>query len=402
VDSKYKKLFILAVIIALFSGFLFSLQFAKVTMSGILMKAMPQRKFTESTNILLVGMDKNIDGAQRTDTLMLVNINPYTKHIGLISIPRDTRLFVEGHGYKKINSAYTYGGVKLLAKSLADYLQITIPYYVMIDLNGAGQIIDDLGGVELNVEKRMYYVDHAGDLYIDLQPGRQRLTGSKALQYVRFRGDPDADLSRMKRQQNFIKALANRCMSIGTIVRVPRLIYKFSRHVKTNLSSSQIISLSFKLREAYELNNLEVATLPGQELIMDNISYLEPNRLEALQIVQRLIKGYELIPSPLADLRKPPEISVQILNGNGINRMGINASKKLKKLGYVVHSIGDAGEYNYKHTLLVNWHGERNEDEAYILARKLYIRHTNMITFDNPQKKLDFTLVLGHDWPIER
>jgi len=191
-------------------------------------------------------------------------------------------------------------------------------------------------------------------------------------------------------------------MRVGTIIRVPRLIYKFSRHVKTNLSSSQIINLSMKLREAYELNHLEVATLPGIELILDNISYLEPNRPEALNIIQRLVKGYELIPSPLADLRKPPEIAIEILNGNGINRMGINASKKLNRFGYNVRSLGDAGEYNYKHTLLVNWHGARNEDEAYILARKLYIKPINIINFNYPAKKLDFTLVLGHDWPIER
>lgn len=401
-EKKYKKWLLIGVFLALFSGFIVSLQYAKITMAAIFMKTMPQRQFTESINILLVGMDKNINGSQRTDTIMLANINPFTKHIGLISIPRDTRIFIDGHGYKKINSAYTYGGITLLAKSIADFLQITIPYYVLIDLQGAAQIIDQVGGVELNVEKRMYYVDHAGDLFIDLQPGRQILNGNKALQYVRFRGDVDADISRMKRQQNFVKALANKFMSIGTIIRVPRLIYKFSRHVKTNLTSSQIINISMKLREAYELNQLEVATLPGQELILDNISYLEPNRTEALQIIQRLVKGYELIGNPLPDLKKPPELSIEVLNGNGINRMCSNATKKLRALGYYVKSIGDAGEYNYKKTILVNWHSDRNEDEAYILARKLYIKPNNIINFNYPNKNLDFTLVLGHDWPIER
>ncbi len=401
-NKKYLNIFLIAVGVAFLSGFIISLNFNKINLVTVLMKAMPQRQFTTNTNILLVGIDNSVDGTRRADTLMIANINPYTKYIGIISVPRDTRLPIDGHELDKINSAYAYGGIKLLRKSLSNYLQIPIPYYIEIDLQGVINIIDQLGGIEMDVEKRMHYVDHAGDLYIDLQPGRQLLDGKRAMQYVRFRHDETGDLGRIKRQQKFMSVLGKKMADVGVVFRVPRLIHQFSKHVRSNLSSGEVISLSMKMREAYELGHLDIATLPGADATIDSISFLIPDWNLSQNLVTRVIKGYEFVANPYPDLKKPPELIVQVLNGNGIARMGNNAARKLKAFGYRVKSIGDAGRSNYKNTILVNWHGQSTEDESYILARKLYIDPTNIVQLNYPKKSADFTLVLGHDWPIER
>lgn len=400
--NYYKYFLIVAMVVALLFGFFFSITYSKIKLVSLLRHIMPQREFTSNTNVLIIGVDNSIEGTRRADTIMLVNINPHTKYIGVISIPRDTYLAVRNHGQTKINSAYAYGGIKLLRDSLADFLNIPIPYYVEINLSSVAQAVDEIGGVEINVEKRMYYVDHAGDLYIDLYPGKQVLDGNHAVQYIRFRKDQEGDIGRIKRQQKFIDASAKKALSMGSLFRVPRLIKNFSRHVKTNLNPSLIINLSLKMREAYELGQLDMQTLPGKEAIIDGISYLIPDRRVSISIITRLIKGYEIITGPLQDQKKPPELSVEILNGNGIKNMGKNAERKFRQMAYRIAALGDADHYKYKKTILVNWHSEQTEDEAFILARKLHLNPANIIHLNYPDKKIAFTLILGHDWPLAR
>lgn len=163
-----------------------------------------------------------------------------------------------------------------------------------------------------------------------------------------------------------------------------------------------MINLSLKMREAYELGQLDMQTLPGKDTIIDGISYLMPDRQNSIAIINRLIKGYEIIAGPLKDQKKPPELYVEILNGNGIKNMGRNAERKFKQMQYRIANIGDADHYNYKKSLVVNWHGEKTEDESFILARKLHLNPAQIIHLNYPDKKTNFTLILGHDWPLAR
>ncbi len=165
VEIPFLKIFVIAlvltILIAIFPMFKFILG---ATYSHFFEKP-------KHINILFLGVD-SVDHSSRSDTIIVVGISPDEK-VALLSIPRDTRVNVPGKGYTKINHAYAYGGIELLKKTIENFMGIDINYYVKTDYQGFEKVIDKIGGIEINVEKRMYYVDKAGHLYIDLKPGKQ-------------------------------------------------------------------------------------------------------------------------------------------------------------------------------------------------------------------------------------
>ncbi|MDR1998173.1 MAG: LCP family protein [Candidatus Margulisbacteria bacterium] len=402
-----KRILICIAVISILSALIGLFFSANIQSFGTVLKiftmSLPQRQFTSNTNILVMGIDGGAqENIHRADSIMVVNINPYTKYIGVLSIPRDCRLPVPGHGQIKINHAYAYGGAKLTREALSNYLQIPIPYYVELDMQGVAELVDQIGGVPLNVERRMYYVDRAGDLYIDLYPGYQVLDGSKALQYVRFRSDARADLGRIDRQQKFIQAVGNKALRIGVIFKAPTMIYKMAKYARTNVPASRFVDLAKRVREAYQLGHLDIATIPSEPVYINGIAYLQPDWAKTQELVRRVIHGYEFTTPALPPVKKPPELSIEVLNGSGKSGMGRNAVAKLKYLGYQTRDAKDASRFDYKETIILNWHGAALEDEAYILARKLYINPDNIIVRTQNASPVSFSLIVGHDWPLER
>lgn len=394
-------LFIVGTLSSFLVLYLFSL-YAKGSLASIFMKAMPQHQFTSDLNFLVVGIDNQTKGVRRSDTIMVVNVNPHSKHIGVLSIPRDSRVQVEGHGYTKINHAYAYGGINLLRKSIASALKIPIPYYVELEIQGLKDIVDEIGGINLNIEKRMYYIDRAGDLYIDLYPGQQLLDGDKALQYVRFRSDAQGDIGRIKRQQKFLYALGEKALKLGFILRVPRIMSRFASHVNTNIPPSQIAPLAMKVREAYELGHLEITTLPGESKIINGISYWLPDPQKIEKLVNKFIRGYELVKS-IPSLKNPPELNVEILNGNGVALSANSAYLLLKKMKYNLVHLGNASHFRYPQTILICWDKNNLQTESLLLARKLFLPPQQIVFLPTDRNRaLDFTLIIGKDWPLER
>lgn len=165
---------------------------------------------------MIMGVDERDDDVGRSDTLMVATLDPKKDHAALMSIPRDTRVKIKGHGWDKINAAYAYGsakggpeaGEKLTQRTVEDFLGVNMDHYVVINIQAFQKIIDAIGGIDIDVEKRMYYEDpwdDDGGLIIDLQPGMQHMDGKTAVTYVRYR-DEEGDIGRIKRQQKFMKA----------------------------------------------------------------------------------------------------------------------------------------------------------------------------------------------------
>ncbi|MEG3072236.1 MAG: LCP family protein [Candidatus Syntrophopropionicum ammoniitolerans] len=178
------------------------------------------------TNVLLLGIDaRDGESMARTDSIIMASIDPKSKQIALLSIPRDTRVKIPGHGMDKINSASVYGGPELTAKVAADLLGIPLKHYVMTDFRGFEGIVDILGGVTIDVEQDMYHLDDPG-YCINLSKGLQRLDGDKAVQYVRYRGYAAADIERTRQQQKFLMALAKEVLQPATIPKLPKLVRK--------------------------------------------------------------------------------------------------------------------------------------------------------------------------------
>ena len=145
---------------------------------------------------------------KRTDAMMLASFDPEGNEVALVSMPRDTMVQIPGHkGYDKINAAYAYGGVMLAKQTVANLLRVPIHYYVLVDWRAFKESIDLIGGVDLYVDKDMYYEDPYADLVIDIKHGYQHLNGELAGQYVRFRKDELGDIGRVQRQQKFMLSL---------------------------------------------------------------------------------------------------------------------------------------------------------------------------------------------------
>lgn len=237
----------------------------------------------ENAIILAVGLD-GINPV-RSDTIILLTLNIEAGEVFAFSIPRDTRLYVPDRGYDKANHAYAWGGIPLLKTSLENALHIEIPYYIEADFDGFAQLVDILGGVNIDIEKDMYYVDRAQDLVIDLTAGRQRIDGDMALQYVRFRSDRLGDIGRIERQQNFIQALIKELESPTRLPYIPQIVNEMREAVHTNLPSEDIISLALWYK-GLDNTALSLMTLPGQATYLDGVSYWEPELDEGRSIIE--------------------------------------------------------------------------------------------------------------------
>jgi len=284
-----KKAFIVTTILLVFlaalSGLLIGIA-ARFALFDIFISLAPTGEFVPETNILVLGVDSAF--GHRSDTIMVLHVNPDKKEAFLISIPRDTIVTVPGRGLDKVNHAYAYGGVELSRQTAEDFLNIKIPYYVIINLAGIEEIIDKIGGVEINVEKRMYYVDYAGGLTIDLQPGRQKLNGRQVMGYLRFR-HTDNDFARIGRQQKFLQTLASEMMKKESLFKSPGLFLALLSCIDTNMNSREIFGLSLSLRSAFEMKQFSATMIPGTDLMVDGIYYWKPDDIEVQKIVNRYL-----------------------------------------------------------------------------------------------------------------
>jgi len=240
----------------------------------------------DKATVMIMGVDERADDVGRSDTLMIATLDPDKNQAALLSVPRDTRVKIKGHGFDKINAAYAYGGRKLTQETIESLLNTHIDHYIKINVHGFTKIIDALGGIDIDVEKRMYYEDpwdDDGGLYIDLQPGMQHMDGKTAITYVRYR-DEEGDIGRIKRQQNFMKAVMDKLVSPTIIPKLPAIVSAVSDSVETDMSVSEILSFLGTLQDAKD-NGLKSEMLPGKPVYIDGISYWVPDISKIRQIL---------------------------------------------------------------------------------------------------------------------
>ncbi len=261
--------------------------FSRFALVEAFLTMMSSSPFIGEANILVIGLDR-AGGSHRSDTIMVVRVSPNDRSVSVVSIPRDTIVNVPGIGLTKVNHSFAYGGMKLTKRTLEDLFGIKIPFTVAINMDGLAKIIDTLGGLTINVEKRMYYVDYAGGLFVDLYPGLQHLNGRQALGYVRFRHDAEGDMGRILRQQKFVQALANRIITKKNVLSAPKVILSLLSNVETNMNVRQVLGFSLAMRQSFDIGNIRTASLPGDPIMIDNVFYLRPNIAE----VERLASSY--------------------------------------------------------------------------------------------------------------
>lgn len=221
-------------------------------------------------NILILGTDLTFDlitgrattEVGRTDTILLLHFDPLRQKANLLSIPRDSYVEIPGYGFQKINAAYVWGKTELALNTVEKLTAVKIDKYLLINTKGLNKLVDLLGGVKLYVDKDMYYVDRAQDLYINLKAGWQKLSGKDAEGYIRFRHDALADLGRIERQQKFLKALTATLATPQALLKSPFIIGLIRNNIRSNLSLKQFILLANTFR-MMNLKSIYTDTVPG-------------------------------------------------------------------------------------------------------------------------------------------
>lgn len=330
-------------------------------------------------NILIIGCDE-IENHGRADTIVFLSISPKTKDVLILSIPRDTRVEIPEMGMDKINHAYAFGGEKLISKTVSSFLDVPIHFYAVADFIGFVQIIDALGGVEMDVEKEMYYVDKAGGVEINLYPGKQILDGEKALQYIRFRYDKLGDLGRIKRQQKLALAVIKKMIHFDSITKIPQIAEGVKGYIETNIEAQDAIALANLFRGVNQ-EKFRIETVQGEPVYIKGISYLDPNVEEVQQRVKSLIYS------------KNSGMKVEVLNGNAMAGIARKMAKDLELQGFEIVNIGNADNFNYKNTKIIVYSKEVNLDNQF----KELFKDFEIVKEYQAQTNLDLVIILGKD-----
>ncbi len=251
-----------------------------------------------AATILLCGTDE--DG-YRTDTMMLLYVNTKEKAVNLVSLPRDTLTVSASGSYEKLNSAFGRNGgtddPEEGMDELMGYVKDIIGYrpdgYMLIDLDGFVEMVDIMGGVEFNVPQDMYYEDSSQDLYIDLKAGLQKLDGYEAMGLVRYReGYYNQDLGRVEVQRAFISACMDQWLSVGSIVKLPRMLSCISQYTVTDLSTRNMLWLGVNVWKI-GFGNIQTQTLPGYADYIDGQSFYILDSDEVLDTVNTYCNPYQ-------------------------------------------------------------------------------------------------------------
>ena len=253
--------------------------------------------FKKRENILILGVDSNGDDTDpfdntRTDTIMIVSLDKASKSANIVSIPRDSKVYVDGHGIDKINSAHALGGIDLTLKTVQNMFGVKIDHYVLINYDGLKEIVKVLGTIPVTVDKKMRYTDRAGHLFVNLEPGKQELDAEQVEQFARFRHDAVGDIGRMERQRMLVHGILTKLKEPESVSKLPEVISVASKYVKTDMN---IFDLTRYAGVAKNINtdDLVMATLPGHPSQNSYISYwiLEPDKVQS--IIDRLVYRIE-------------------------------------------------------------------------------------------------------------
>ena len=330
----------------------------------------------DRVTILALGVDDS-EGRGLADTLIALVIWPKIGEIAALSIPRDSRVVIPGVGNRRINASHAYGGLPLTIETVEMLLGIPFDYYVEVNVSGLVDLVDAIGGIDIEVEKRMHYRDRSQNLLIDLQPGLQHLAGEQAVGYVRFRHDAMGDLGRIERQRKFLRLVAGELLSPANVRRLPKLADTFVETVETNLSVRDILSLK-KIIEQVGPDAIRMASLPVRPRMIDGQSVLELDADEVQQTVDRVLWGQG--------------IRVVILNGTSVDGLAARMAETLEEQGYEILEVGNA-ERKTAATLILDHRGQtrRAQRVSSLLGGAVISAAPDG---DNPA---DVTIILGDD-----
>lgn len=224
-------------------------------------------------SVLFIGVDARPgETKSRSDALILATFNKDDSSIKMVSIPRDSRVKIPDYGWDKINHAHFFGGKDLTVETVENLFNIPVDYYVELNFDAFIEIVDAIGGVEIDSKIAFSEQDSKGVRNaIRIEKGKQTLNGEEALAYVRMRKkDPLGDIGRGQRQQEVIKAIIQKSSSLSAITKYDDIIDSIGNNLLTNFSISNILALQ---KYATSIHDIEFLSLRGSNTTIDNVYY---------------------------------------------------------------------------------------------------------------------------------
>ncbi len=339
-------------------------------------------------NVLLLGCD-DVEEVSRSDTIMVLFLNPRLKRAALLSIPRDSRVQIPGHGLDKITHAYAFGEAELAQRTVEQFLGISVDYYAQIGFDAFVEAIDELGGVDLNVSQRMYKPTYYET--IDLQEGYQHLEGREALQFVRYRND--SDIERGKRQQQLLRALVDQKLNIMNSHRLLAAGSKIIEQLNTDIDWWAAYDLLRVLRQI-AATDIMIGTVPIGDTSINGIYYgevREANLRELLAEINNHLSGASMLTA-----------TVEVRNGSGAIGAAGAAAEKLAESGFKIADVGNADSFEYHNTVINHRSGA---DEAAARIRQVLVVPDAKLIEErkwDSNEELEAVVILGKDFDADR
>lgn len=377
-------------------------------------------------NIVLLGRGGDSHpGGLLTDSIMILSLNTKDKKMAMFSLPRDLLVPIPGHGQDKINAAYADGyndylsksckkknrndckddamaaGSQLTSQTLSNILGIPIHYYVMADFEGFKELIDEVGGVDINVDKAIYdplYPDKTMTGYepLYIKAGPQHMNGDLALKYARSR-ETSSDFDRSRRQQQIASALKDKASSSGILAnpkKIMDIVNIIGNHVRTNFSPADIKTLADRIKEdgAGNIITKVIANDTGGLLVSDSSTgtyYLKPKGGNFDEIRRFVNNIFQDVDAQQADAK------IEVLNGSKTPGLATKAAEKVKNGGYNVIKIDTAASKTAK-TIIYDY--SSGSQKTAIEKLKQLLKAEVVEKKPDSGKAANISIVIGDDY----
>lgn len=242
----------------------------------------------EPFSVLMLGVDERSGDKGRSDTMIVLTVNPNDKSINMLSIPRDTRTEIIGKGTEdKINHAYAFGNEEMSMATVENFLDIPLDYYIKVNMEGFKDIVDAVGGITVNSSLAFNQGSHK------FAEGANDLDGDAALAYVQMRKqDPNGDFGRQDRQRQIIQGVIKKGISVNSLTNFDDIFGALGKNVRTNMTFAEMKDIQKNYRDA--AGNIEQMTISGNGQTINNIWYLIVSSDEQQRVQNELKAHLEL------------------------------------------------------------------------------------------------------------
>jgi LCP family protein required for cell wall assembly len=217
------------------------------------LKKQEAQTINKALSVLILGVDSLIPGKLagwngRSDSIVVLYVNPHTKVVSVISVPRDTYTDLKKLKTHKINAANQVGGYKLTKKAVTKLLGLEIDHVVVFSIKAVIDLIDAMGDIKIYVPQKMSYHDHSANLHIEIEPGLQVMNGKQLMNFLRYRSKLDGDIGRIQRQHIFFRAAVKQLSKPQTAFRMPTMLLKANKTFISDMSFKEMFELGILLR----------------------------------------------------------------------------------------------------------------------------------------------------------